>query len=132
MHERRPSQRLAQELAAAPEVAATGLPGSRVVSTLKTYRLRIFTRLVILPGFPKFPIGLGESLPALPILAPVRVGRSRGVDKLRASQVKDLHRGLSNTGCPKKGSGTKSAKHPEGRSGFWFLTPFSDPFSDQP
>ena len=26
---------------------------------------------------------------------------------------------------PKKGSGTKSAKHPKGRSGFWFLTPFS-------
>ena len=25
----------------------------------------------------------------------------------------------------KKGSGTKSAKHPLDRSGFWFLTPFS-------
>ena len=25
----------------------------------------------------------------------------------------------------KKGSGTDSAKHPEGRSGYWFLTPFS-------
>ncbi|MBX3418883.1 MAG: RHS repeat protein [Pirellulaceae bacterium] len=25
----------------------------------------------------------------------------------------------------KKGSGTKSAKHPQGRSGFWYLTPFS-------
>ena len=28
---------------------------------------------------------------------------------------------------PKKGSGTKSAKHPKGRAGFWFLTPFSAP-----
>ena len=26
---------------------------------------------------------------------------------------------------PKKGSGTNSAKHPKGRSGYWYLTPFS-------
>jgi len=27
----------------------------------------------------------------------------------------------------KRGSGTKSAKHPKGRSGFWYLTPFFQP-----
>ena len=30
----------------------------------------------------------------------------------------------------KKGSDTKSAKHPKGRSGFWCLTPFSRPTKD--
>ncbi len=26
-----------------------------------------------------------------------------------------------------KGAGTKSAKHPKGRAGFWYLTPFPSP-----
>ena len=29
-------------------------------------------------------------------------------------------------GGTEKGSGTKNAKHPLGRSGFWYLTPFPD------
>ena len=31
-------------------------------------------------------------------------------------------------GLWEKGSGTKNAKHPSGRSGFWYLTPFPGQF----
>ncbi len=34
------------------------------------------------------------------------------------------------TSIGEKGSDTKNAKHPSGRSGFWCLTPFRDPVAE--
>ena len=56
------------------------------------------------------------------------MGRIRNQIKLRPG-IQCFVTGKSQGGSirRKRGSGTKNAKHPSGRSGFWYLTPFSSP-----
>ena len=50
-----------------------------------------------------------------------------GTAKGRTEKGSGTENGSGPNSARKKGSGPNSAKHPQGRSGYWDLTPFSGP-----